>query len=329
MTSISVIIPVYNVEKYIERCLRSIADQQVSATVECVLVDDCGQDSSMDLVRRFIAGYVGPIDFRILSHNCNRGQSAARNTGVKSAKGKYIFFVDSDDFIYPNCLQSFVDCAVKYKEPEFVVGGARATEGFQSYSMEGNRNLVDYTCDERLIKWIFLRPGKIPITPWNKLVKKSFLMKNDLFFKEGIMHEDELWNYKVACVLGSLAINKKDTYCYVVRQNSVSSQNSGKKSLQSRLVLWDIMISSIPSAHVDFYVRNIWRMIMGSMCFEKKSDEFVEQCKEKIKILCGKASFPSRVWMKLNLVLSPAWKNKISRKWMIRLDSLVNSLFFV
>ena len=97
MTSISIIIPVYNVEKYIEACLHSVMAQTYTGPMECILVDDCGQDNSIGVAEKMISDYQGTIHFRILHHDHNRGQSAARNTGMDAATGEYIFFSDSDD----------------------------------------------------------------------------------------------------------------------------------------------------------------------------------------------------------------------------------------
>lgn len=87
---ISVIIPIYNVEPYIEDCLKSVATQTCltqGVQLECILVDDCGKDQSIPICERFIDDYSGPIAFQILHHDHNRGLSAARNTGMQVAQG--------------------------------------------------------------------------------------------------------------------------------------------------------------------------------------------------------------------------------------------------
>ena len=82
MTSISIIIPIYNVEPYIASCLHSVMAQTYTGSIECILVDDCGQDDSIGVAKKVIANYQGPIRFHILHHEHNRGLSAARNTGM-------------------------------------------------------------------------------------------------------------------------------------------------------------------------------------------------------------------------------------------------------
>ena len=103
--SVSIIIPVYQVEAYIEDCLRSVINQTYTGSLECVVVDDCGSDRSMELALGMIAAYTGPIRFEVVRFERNRGLSAARNAGLEHATGDYVFFLDSDDEISENCIE--------------------------------------------------------------------------------------------------------------------------------------------------------------------------------------------------------------------------------
>ena len=127
-TIISIIIPIYNVQDYIIECLDSIASQTYTAGVECILVDDCGNDNSMKMVNDYLDSYKGEIDFRIVKHEHNRGLSAARNTGIMDAKGKYVLFVDSDDSISDQCLMYFMQVAQQYPEAQMIAAGAKTTK---------------------------------------------------------------------------------------------------------------------------------------------------------------------------------------------------------
>lgn len=110
--NISVIIPVYNVEKYIERCLRSVMNQTFTDGVECIIVNDCTPDNSMEIAKKLISEYKGNISFRIVSHECNRGQAAVRNTGLSAAKGTYLLYVDSDDYCETNMFEKLYTEAI-------------------------------------------------------------------------------------------------------------------------------------------------------------------------------------------------------------------------
>lgn len=110
--NISVIVPVYNVEPYIERCLRSIMKQTFTKEVECILVNDCTPDNSIKIAEKLINEYTGDIQFRIVSHKQNRGIAAVRNTGITEAKGNYTIQIDSDDYIDPDMLEKLYTEAI-------------------------------------------------------------------------------------------------------------------------------------------------------------------------------------------------------------------------
>ena len=102
MIKVSIIIPIYKVEQYIEKCLNSVLEQSYDGVkIECILVDDCSPDKSMEIVHAIVGNYQGNISFVFLKHLENKGLSAARNTGLNAASGEYVMFVDSDDWL-PN-----------------------------------------------------------------------------------------------------------------------------------------------------------------------------------------------------------------------------------
>lgn len=103
--TVSIIIPVYNVAPYIEACLKSVMRQTYGGQMECIIVDDCGTDDSIAIAERMTAAYQGPIQFRMLHHDRNRGLSAARNMGTNAATGDYIYYLDSDDEITTDCIE--------------------------------------------------------------------------------------------------------------------------------------------------------------------------------------------------------------------------------
>ena len=108
MLKISIVIPIYRVEKYIGECLDSIIIQEHEGIdLECILINDCTPDKSVEVVVKKLQNYHGRINFIIKHHNVNRGQCAARNTGSEYATGDYILFVDSDDTLAPGALQYF------------------------------------------------------------------------------------------------------------------------------------------------------------------------------------------------------------------------------
>ncbi|MBO6252520.1 MAG: glycosyltransferase family 2 protein, partial [Bacteroidaceae bacterium] len=123
--SVSIIVPVYNVQPYVEDCIRSVMRQTYDGRMECIVVDDCGTDDSIAIVEKVVADYDGPITFKILHHTHNRGLSAARNTGIDASTGDYLFFLDSDDEITNDCIKKLSAVLEKDGEIEIVQGNTR------------------------------------------------------------------------------------------------------------------------------------------------------------------------------------------------------------
>ena len=94
---ISIIIPIYNAEKYIFRCIKSVMNQKISGFgIECILIDDCSQDDSILIANNIIDDYTGDIIFKMIRNETNKGLSASRNIGIQLSSGEYLFFLDSD-----------------------------------------------------------------------------------------------------------------------------------------------------------------------------------------------------------------------------------------
>lgn len=109
---ISIIIPVYNVEKYISRCLLSVINQTYNDTIECIIINDCTSDNSMTIINELITTTINKnIIFKTINHTVNQGQSAARNSGIRVSTGEYLFFLDSDDELCINALEDLANLA--------------------------------------------------------------------------------------------------------------------------------------------------------------------------------------------------------------------------
>ena len=117
---VSIIIPVYNVEKYISRCLNSVINQTMTEGVECIIIDDCTPDNSMDIIEQILKDYNGGIQFQIIHNKNNRGIAAVRNMGLLQAKGDYISYIDSDDYCEPNMIEEMYMLAIQ-KNADMVI----------------------------------------------------------------------------------------------------------------------------------------------------------------------------------------------------------------
>lgn len=225
--TISIVIPVYNVEAYVERCLQSVMRQTFPAT-ECIIVDDASPDDSISRCKGLIDGYSGPTRFTILHHSHNRGISAARNTGTDAATSDYIYYIDSDDEMTTDCLEKLVKPLIHDDTIEMVMGAYRVD--YTLKSVMGRRLGFSRTrflknmpselrTNEEIQKWYY--HGIEPVISWNKLLRLSFVKENRLYFKEGIVYEDSLWTFHLMRCLSHAAFVHDVTYLYHRNQFSI------------------------------------------------------------------------------------------------------------
>lgn len=233
---ISIIVPVYNVEQYIKECFDSIAAQTYKGEIECIFVDDCGQDKSVELLEEMIANYHGDISFSIIHHEHNKGLSGARNTGIRNAIGDYLYFLDSDDTITSDCIDKLAALAEKYPGVEVVQGSANADTG---WLLVKRRHVPEHSESYKWIRQSFLKRNVVPITAWNKLVRCDFVLRHQLYFEEGMIHEDEAWNFMLAKYVHRIAFCYEPTYNY--RENESGIMSQVKTNTKSYLPVVDFM----------------------------------------------------------------------------------------
>ena len=222
---ISRIIPVYNVEPYIADCLQSVMRQTYKGEMECIIVDDCGIDNSIPVAEQLINSYRGPIEFKVLHHEHNRGLSAARNTGMDAACGDYIYFIDSDDWISDDCIEKQT-APLSENEYDLIIsdystfGGERtSTLLLTRGSINRQSDIIEAVCSQQVY-----------VMAWNKLVSSSIIKKSKVRFLEGVVHEDMAWSFDLACVMNKMYVIPEVTYIYRMRPNSIIGlgKNKGK-----------------------------------------------------------------------------------------------------
>ncbi|MGN0090782.1 MAG: glycosyltransferase family 2 protein [Alloprevotella sp.] len=230
MMKISIIVPIYNVEEYLEECLQSVADQTLVEGLECILVDDCGQDNSMEVVHRFVDAYRGAVSFHIRKHDKNRGLSAARNTGIKAATGEYIYLLDSDDYLVPECIETLYSIAKENNAD--VVQGAYITDS-QHLNYAISKTHPTFTDDRRYIKRTLLNYDRNPVMAQNRLVRRQFIIDNALWFKEGIIHEDNYWTFFLAKHVRRMAFCPEKLYFYRETPGSITKSKNIEKEIKA------------------------------------------------------------------------------------------------
>ena len=231
---VSIIIPVYNIEKYIEECLESVRRQSYTH-FECLVIDDCGNDQSIPRVVKFIQRFEDDR-FKILHRFTNGGLSAARNTGIDNACGDYLYFVDGDDKIFPDALKNLVSVVDKYPDVEIVQGNVMYQEGEAVWHFsEGT--FPEYSENREWIRTQMLRMN-IAVSAWNKLYRLDYIRKNKLQFLEGIINEDVKWCWDNQKLLSSIAFCSDICYWYRTdNQASIMHETDKTRSSISFLII--------------------------------------------------------------------------------------------
>lgn len=192
--NISVIIPVYGVEKHVGRCVESLMQQTMQDGVEFIFVDDATPDRSIEVIERVAKRYPArKSQIRIVRHSKNKGLPAARNTGLSVACGEYVFHWDSDDYAEPDMLEKMLETAEE-NNADYVWA-----DWFLAYG-HTNRLMIQPDCKTTQEALNRMLTGQMKYNVWNKLVRRRLYTDNDIFFPEGFgMGEDMTMIRLLAC----------------------------------------------------------------------------------------------------------------------------------
>lgn len=221
---ISIVIPAYRSREYILECLDSIEAQRGIPEVECIIVDDCGEDGTKEVVREFIAAHSGSVvSYRLIEHPENRGVGEARNTGILASRGEYIFFSDSDDSLPPDAISTLWAEAGRHPGVDIVIGGVKS-EGWTKfdrfdYELSGAPSAL-WTEDRTGISRMLLLKEKTSLLVMGQLVRRKLILDNSIFFTP-LPYEDDRWHFILAKKVTSLAIVPHNTYIYKRREGSI------------------------------------------------------------------------------------------------------------
>ena len=226
--SVSVIIPVYNVEKYISKCLDSLVNQTLK-NIEVIVVNDGSPDKSQEIIDKYVKKYPDKIKSYIKE---NGGQGSARNFGLEKAHGEYIGYVDSDDFVQLDMYEQLYNKA-KEKDYDIVVCGNYNVS--EDYLIKKEDRIVD-NYDTDLDNVIF---GKVCV--WNKIYKREILLNNKISFKEKVWYEDLAFTLKAIINSKSFAFIDECLYDYLIRQGSTMNNSNVKRNLEILCAFDDIL----------------------------------------------------------------------------------------
>lgn len=257
---ISIIVPVYKVEKYLQECVTSIQNQTYR-NLEIILVDDGSPDKSGKLCNEY-----AKRDSRIkVIHKVNGGLSSARNAGLKIAKGEYIGFVDSDDYIRKNMYEKLLDACIQNKTEIAACN--------YNYVINGNEKKEQEECKIQVLsatkffEKLLVVGNRIEMVAWNKLYHKSVFEKNPLPFPEGKIYEDLATMYKFVFSAEKVAWIDEGLYLYRrFRDGAITNINYNSSKENDRLNFENNMVAFIKEKAPDIYDKAVvFKCINGDL----------------------------------------------------------------
>ncbi len=254
MTSpiITIGFPVYNVEKYVEKSLLSALDQDFQLPYEIIVIDDCGTDNSMAIVHRLQTTHPKGNIIRIIQHEHNKGLGAARNTAIDNAFGKYLLFLDSDDWLDKKALSLLYATSSKY-DTEITIG---STLKVYENSSQEEKFIYPNTIVEHDAAGTYLNvhQGITPLVAyWNKLFLLEFLKKADMYCVHRIM-EDVIPDFRAKVLSKKIATISDITLYYNERSGSIMDTlwNNSEKMTQTLRTTADILVKVKGMIHDEF-----------------------------------------------------------------------------
>ena len=240
MIRLSVIVPIYNVENYLERCIKSILAFK-DANTEVILVNDGSTDASGMICEKY-----KPIPGIRVINKENGGLSDARNAGLELATGEYVWFVDSDDTANLN-MQKFAEAITH--EPDILCANYLIHQN-------GKRTVVEQTClslekeyNGPIALKLMLENNQYYVAVWRNIFRRTYLQEQNLKFKKGIYHEDEQITPYLFLKAKKVMLLNQSIYNYYVRDDSISSSKNWKKNIQD---IFDVFYEN-----ADYFLKNV------------------------------------------------------------------------
>lgn len=209
---VSVIVPVYNVQQYVDECLSSIRSQS-HTHLEIIVVEDCSTDDSLSMLQ----SHLTDPRVRLLRHAQNSGLSAARNTGIEAASGDYVMFVDSDDIISAGLVSVALFFAAKTRADVVTYEYIKFNNSLKPNDSIGNLDFIEFQANRDAVEY-FQQPN----FAWLKFVKRSAFAEHDLVFPVGVYYEDYLFNWKIGISSLKTVHVQSPLYFYREREFSIT-----------------------------------------------------------------------------------------------------------
>lgn len=263
---ISIIVPIYNVEKYLKKCINSIISQTYK-NIEIILVNDGSTDNSYIICKEF-----KNKDKRIVLINKeNGGLSDARNKGVEIAKGRYISFVDSDDYIEKEFISKMIQ-AMEKNDVNIVQCGIKQVDNKCNILCKIGYESTNIYKGRELIRDIYLKHNIENVVVWNKLYKSELL--KDKMFKVGKIHEDEFFTYKVLDSQKKIAVISECLYNYRKNDDSIMNKTFSQKHLDYLEALKE-RADFFEKKDIEIYVLTVQQYLMVSRLYYCQLNKYV------------------------------------------------------
>ncbi|MCM1292328.1 MAG: glycosyltransferase [Bacteroides sp.] len=241
---VSVVVPVYGVEGFVERCVVALMEQ-TARDVEFVFVDDCSTDRSMAIVEQTVALYPdrqGQV--KLLRHDRNRGLPSARNTGLEAATGEYVVHIDSDDYPEPRMIEAMTDCAE-------ATGADMVWCDFFISSDSGDRLMTTPNIADASEATIEMLCGGMKYNVWNKMIRRSVMIDNRLRFPDGRAMGEDLTMVMAAACCSKTARVAEPLYHYRRTNEGAMTRNYSDRNLDELRANVDSLAAFISSNRPD------------------------------------------------------------------------------
>ena len=306
MEKISIVVPIYKVEKYLEKCIESIL-KQTYKNLEIILVNDGSPDSCGEICEK----YKQKDNRIIVIRQENKGLSGARNTGLSKATGKYICFIDSDDYISKNMIETLYNNLKLTNSDISICGFSQVGEDeiIEKSKQKGVLKIID---KETCLKKLLYHRYNIDIVTWNKLYKKELF--NNIKFPEGKIYEDFATIPFLVDKANNICCTNQKLYYYVQRKGSINNNSNFNVKIYDLIenlkVMEDFVESKYSKIYKDiipgilfFNIIAINQMIQFNKCDENK--EYILEVQNKVNKYKKNIIFSNKltITQKVKLVL--------------------------
>ena len=260
---LSIIVPVYNCEKYIRKCLDSVCTQKV-ARLQVICINDSSQDDSLHILKEYAEKYKF---VEIYSNEYNVGLAATRNRGIKLAQGKYIMFLDADDYIREDTLNRVLENTYQNEVDILLYDMLMIWDNSEKKNLEQQWRIrknaykqekgIDMLC-------ALIKNKEMSGTACGGIYKKHFLVDNNIFFIDNILHEDIPFSFHAMLYAKKVFYLHEIVYCYRQQNDSILHSPNYKKLLEGIAVGYK-------------YIQNLWNQYMKAEAWNRQQERFIKQ----------------------------------------------------